>query len=323
MRDLEALREATARAIPDVDRSMKSIQERRTAASEWKERLMPETVRRRPWLATAALAGFIALILSVIPISYTRVVGADVTLHLGRVHDPQGIAGIAREMKSMLKTDHVEVKATPSDEGLAFTFEAFVPASAGVNAAARSEALAKELTARGFEATAMTATRREKQSGNVYAFARDLVVKIETEGKTASQIESEIQSQLAAAGIQNAEVSVKEDGNRREVRIQAQSHGDRNSIPEPGKLNFELTKNGVPVGKDASRVEMRREKSANGETLHMTLTSGGRTTNVQVPNADTMSDAELASRIRTALQAAGIDVGITVEGGRVQVEGPK
>lgn len=319
--DLQALREVTSRSIPALDDGMATLRTRRPAAPPWKERLMPVTdsIRRRPWLATAGVATAAVLVLSVVPVSYTRTVGHDVSVKLANVNDVASAAGIAAELKSMLKAGSVAVKAAEDGAGTTVTFEAFVPASAGVNAGARAQAVAKELTARGFAATAATAPRRERVSGSVYAFARDLVIRVEMEGKTAPQIEAEIRDQLAAAGVTNTVVSVKDEGDRREVMIRAEEHVPPGGEPQHRNVNVQLTKNGQPAGEDGARVELRKLKGADGVTLQLTVTADGRTTNLEVQRADTMSDADLAARIRAALQNAGLDLDVEVENGQPRI----
>jgi hypothetical protein len=320
--DLHALRETTSRSIPEPGDSMLAVRTRRVAAPTWKELVMPlaESIRRRSWLATAGLAAAAAVLLSIVPVSYTRTTGHDVSLTLAGIHDVAGAAGIARELKAALKSGPVAMKVEPAAAGATVTLETFVPASAAVNAGARASALAKELAARGYDATAAAAPHRVRVSGNVYAFARDLVVRVETEGKTAAQIESEIRAQIAAAGIAAAQVMVTDSGNQRKVTIQAERHGEPGEGAEHGRLDVELTKNGAPLGENGSRVEIRKIKSHTaGVTLQIAVTSQGRTTNVEVPNVDTMSDADLAARIRTALRNAGVELGVKVENGQVMI----
>ena len=154
-------------------------------------------------------------------------------------------------------------------------------------------------------------------AGPVYALARDLVIRVETDGKTAAAIEAEIRQRLAEQGLSNTTVSVTDQGDKREVKVTT-----LNDQPgtETGDVQLELTKNGAPV--DASNgisVEMKRLRSNEGETLKMQVSDHGRSVSVEVPHADTMSDAALQSAIESQLRNAGLDLIVEVRGGKVTV----
>ncbi len=323
--DLDALRETSARDLPTLGNSMSRTRSRSIAATHWKEHLMSvvESPKGRPWIVTAGIATLIALVALVVPISYERTTGHDVSLVLGDLRDVASAAGIAQEMKSALGSEQVSVSSTVSTHGSNVTLQGFVPARSGMNAAARAQALAKELNARGFTASATTTPRRERVSGSVYAYARDLSIRVETEGKTAAQIEDEIRQQLAAAGVTNTTVSVTDEGKARQVMIKAENHGQPGE-DVPRDLTVELTKNGaaMPAG-DGTRVEMRRMKTPDGTTLTAIVTSKVRTATVTVPHVDQMSDAALADRVRSILRDAGLDLDVQVTDGHLQIQDMK
>ena len=281
---------------------------------------MSDSFKGRPWILTGGLAALIVVALLAVPISYTRVVGHDVSLTLANVQDVAKAAGIAKEMKSALSAENIMVNANTSTGGTALTFDAFVPNTAGVNAEARAQAMASALTARGFAATATTKVRTEKVSGSVYAYAKNLTIKIETEGKTAAQIEAEIRQQFAAAGVNNANVSVTDSDKGRKVEITAENHGEPGHEGGPGELNVQLTKNGVAeaIG-DGTSVEIRKMRGPDGVTLHADVTSKGKTVSVDVPHVDTTSDAALAAQITSILKSAGVDLNVQVVGGKIQI----
>lgn len=317
-RDLDALAAESHHELPSLDRSLTAARRRRRAAPRWKELLMPVTTgSRRPWLATAA-ALLLVLAAAMFPISWQATVGHDVALTLTGVRDVAQASGIAREMKSVLGADHVAVRATAGGPTATLAFTAYVPAGHGVDAAARAQALAAALRSRGFAATATATPRRAQVAGPVYAYARDLVIRVETDGKTAAQIESEIRDRLAAAGLTNTTVSVTDDGARREVKVTAESH-----TPGEGAegVKLQLTKDGKPIDdRQGVRIEMRRMRSSAGEMLHLDVTDHGRTTAIEIPHADAMSDAALESEIESRLRAAGFDLVVTVTNGRVSIE---
>jgi len=184
-RDLDALAAHSQHAVPDLADSLVAARRRFTAAPRWKELLMPITnsAVRRPWLAAAAVTVLVVLG-ALCPISWQRTVGHDVALTLTGVHDTAPATAIAQQMKSVLGADHVSVRAEALSGGAALTFAAYVPAGHGIDAPARAEALAAALRSRGYTATVSATPRREQIAGTVYAYARDLVVRVETDGKT-------------------------------------------------------------------------------------------------------------------------------------------
>src|SRR5204863_5621664 len=81
-----------------------------------------------------------------------------------------------------------------------------------------------------------------------------------------------------------------------------------------------LTRDGKPIaGGDMVRV-MKKKDSSGATTLSLALTSGGKSTTVDVPDADSMSDGALAAAIQTKLLAAGFDMVVTVHGDEIKVE---
>jgi hypothetical protein len=292
----------------------------------WKEYWM-ETVhstRSRPWLATAAAVVLIAIAGLLVPISYERTTGHDVSLAVTNVA-PDQMKGIATELKSAIGVEHVMVNAEATESGTTLTFEASVPASNGVDAGAVASAFANGLKARGFGAVANTTPVREKVSGNVYAYARDRVIRVETSGKTAAQIEAEIRDKIAAAGLTGTTVSVKDEGNKRTVKVEAQHFSDKPGEAEPENLTLELTKDGQPVREsmtDGVSVQVKRLKSPSGETMHLDVSTNGQTAGVDIPNANTMSDAALADAIKSELAKKGMNVKVTVTAGQIQIEKP-
>ena len=319
--DLRALGETTSVRIPDLEHSVTAVQSRRRhAVQRWREYLMPitNTFTRRPWLTTAGIAAAAVLALTVVPISYQRTTGTDVALTVAGVNDLSRSEGIANEMKTVLGAQQIAIKAEMADAGAALTLSAFVPASSGVNAAARANALAKELNARGYAAHVVATPHVERVSGNVYAFAKDLVIRVETDGKSASQIEAEIRQRLADNGITNTQVSVTDTGKERKVTIEAQRFGEPGAS-EPGKVSLELMKNGQSTIGDGVSVEVKKIRSPDGVTMNLEVTSKGQTTSVTVPHADTMSDAALAAEITSQLRAAGQNLDVRVSNGQIEI----
>lgn len=276
---------------------------------------------RRPALATTAFAVVLAAVLMVLPVSYEHVVGNDVTLTLSGRTDLTQAQNIAGQIKSMLGVDHVSLEATEGPAGSSLALKAYVPASAHVDAGVRLGALARALNERGFSAAATVAPRKERVSTPMYAYARDLVIRVSTDGKTAAQIESEIRQRLAEAGISNTNVSVTDENGKRKVTVMAHQESNGGTAPALDPIQLELTKNGAPLGaQDGVTLQVKKHRGPDGVSLHIDVTDKGRTTTVDVPHSDTLSDAALAREIQAQLDSAGFAVKVTVTNGQIGVE---
>jgi len=318
-RDLAQLREVTARDVPTLNQAVARVRLERGADSPWRNRLM--NARNHPWLVTAGIAAVLAIAMLVVPVSYERTTGTRITLRLDHVKNPAGVTAIAKEMKAALGAP-VRIDAEQSSGGAVFSFVASVPTAQHTNPAAIAAALAKELGARGYEASVATAPIREKVSGSVYAFARDVVIKVDMTDKSAAQVESEIRQKLADAGIPNAQVSVTESGENQQKVTMEMHHEPTDPAQAPGNVKLELTKNGQDLAPKGSTINMRMTKTSDGgKTLLLDIGKDGQQTTVEIPHVEAMSDAQLSAEITSRLQAAGItDMRVTVEDGRLSVE---
>ena len=272
----------------------------------------------RPWLVPAAVAAVLALALLVVPVSFERTTGDRVTLTLASANDPAALPAIAREMKQALGASVVRVQA----EGNAIAVVAEVPRTSRVNVPQTALAFAEALGARGYDASVATAPIREKVSGNVYALARDVVVKVDVANKSAAQIEGEIRSQLEAAGIPDARVSVSTgDGQRQEISMEL-PRTLRSPGESPGNVRVDLTKNGENLAGKGHTVNMLMTKAPDGgKTLHLTIGNEGQSSTFDIEHVETMSDAQLSAAIVEKLHAAGMTgINLKVENGRISVE---
>jgi hypothetical protein len=313
--DLHALASLSDRALPELESSLRAA---RRAAGERKGFAMAlHFLRTRPALATALGVVLVAAALLMIPISYERTVGYDVTLTLAGNGVPEAqVPEIARNFKETLGASGTSLNATMENGRLTYVLNA----SASHDVRSNAEAFAKELKARGYDATVAATPRRETVSTNVYAYAMSRVIEISTDGKSASQLESEIRARLTAAGVTGAEVSVTDVGaNGREVKIEARNlKHEAGAAPEVPELV--LTKDGKPIA-GGNMVRVMKKKDASGATtLSLALTSDGKSTTVDIPNADSMGDAALAAAIQSRLLAAGFDMVVSVHGDEIKVE---
>jgi len=321
--DFEALGSVTERERPELDRTMRAAQLRqKTVRAARKEWLMSAVtvMKRRPWIVTAAAAIAIALVLLAVPISYERTTGHQVNLTIaGELETPRA-ATIARELKSALHAEQVAVRL----ENGTTVLSAFLPLHAGSNAPALAQAFAKELETKGYHASAATLAVKERTSGNVYAFARDRMITVESAGKSAAQLEAEIRQRFAEAGVPDAKVSVTDQpGGQREVKVEMhQEHEGTNPDQAPDLVGLQLTKNGVPLrgGQQVSVKCMKLKGSDGSTTLRVIVEEDGRSVTAEVKNPESLGDAATAAEIQRQISAAGIQARVTVQNGQVRIE---
>jgi type IV pilus biogenesis protein CpaD/CtpE len=288
-----------------------------------------QSMRRHPWLATAAGVVAVALGLLLVPSSYQRTTGQKVSLTVsGARLDARQIGTLARELKSALGAGpQAVVEAYDAGDGVRLTVA--VPGVPQKTALAASQALVHSLGANGYKAAAQVTPIQERVSDNVYAYARDRVIEISVDNKSAPQLEAEIRQRLAEAGLPNAQVSVTDrtDGDKvaQEIKIKANKEvvGAAGGPDEGGMPRLVLTKGGQPVGEHGDAIQVMKHKTPTGVTLMVTVTRDGKTVSTEVPNADTMIDSEVASAIEAQLRNAGIVARVTVSGEKIEIEPSK
>jgi len=320
--DFRALRTTTADEMPTLDEVVRAA--RRRPLPHWEERMKSTTqsLKARPWLTTAIAGAVAALALLVIPVSYERTTGREVSLSVsGPNLGMDGVRGIAQEYKRALGVDHVTVEATNADGRENFVLKATVPATSKVNSAAAARIFAGGLSKLGYQAAATTRLLKEKVSGPVYAYALDRVIQISMDGKSASQLESEIRQRLIDAGVTGANVSVTDSGDHgRTIKVTADHHID-GSNPEHAPIpELVLTKNGAPIEGQGFMVRVEKRRTGDGTTLTLRVNKDGKSTVVDIANVETKSDAAIASEVEAQLKQAGIDAKVTVTNGQVAIE---
>lgn len=247
-------------------------------------------------LCTALLAGVLLW-----PVSYERTVGHTITLAVAGAPSaagqptsppPEQVRSIAMRLKQAVGAGAVRVTKNSSDAPVLLT--------ARVATRSRSEVerqLAGLTTALGAEHIAVTPTilaRTEQHRGRVYAMALDKLIdiRIDTTGKSDSQVETEIRDQLTRSGVTPDAVQFQRTGSdESEANITAHD-GDR-------ELHI-----------------VRRQRGGSGE-LH--IEAGGLDTE-RTPG---MTDDELRDKIVRQLAARGLTATVTVHGDQVQIQAEK
>jgi hypothetical protein len=317
-RDLKALRDATTRSLPGLEHSLSLARSRRPAAEPWKERWMSLTqpLKRNPWLATAAVGAAIVVALLVIPVSYEKTSGHEITLTLAGVTDMKQVSSIAQEFKTALGAGSVRVQASMENGQPTFKLEASTTGNAGE---VRARAFGQTLLERGYTAEWAAMPTTERVWGSVYAYARDRVIQVSVDGKSAQQLQDEIRQRFAEAGITNAQVSVTDAGEgKHEVRIKAEREVEPGE-PEPDHIQLQLTKDGRPVAEEGNSVEVRHLKDASGSMrMVVNLKAGGRSATAEVADFKSKSDAAVAAEINAQLVRVGInDLLVEVSGDEI------
>ena len=315
-RDLEALGALSDQGLPGLATSLAAAHRRAPGVGREGVSTMFAFLKSRPALVTGLSIIAVAAGLLMVPVSYERTVGYDVALTLAgaNVAEPQ-VREIARGFKETLGAESATVTASMENGRLTYVLKASAPREVRGAAAA----FAAGLHQLGYTAAVSTTPRRETVSTNVYAYAMSRVIEISTDGKSAAQLESEIRSRLVAAGVTQADVSVKDlgkDGRQVEIRAQEVRHDASGSAELPELV---LTKDGKPIGGDQVRV-MKKKDAAGAMSLTAVVTLGGKTTTVEIPDAGSLGDAALASEIQSRLLAAGVDAVVTVHGDQITVE---
>jgi hypothetical protein len=306
--DLKALRVSTTRELPTMEPIVGRTRGSSRAPAAWEERWMAtiRLLKGRPWLTTAVAAAVMAVVLLVIPISYQRTAGHDVALTVAGNLGAAQVSDVARGLGAVLGVPGVRVEARPDNGAPRFAFRVSVPEKPGVNTAGLAKAYAKGLAARGIAATATATPRVERVWGTVYAYARDQVIRISVDGKSAAALEAEIRQRLAESGVADAQVSVTDEGNhgRRisvEMKHENTGTGADCTIPQ-----LELTQDGLPaMGPNGSAVRVEKKMvQGSGTVLALEVTQKGHSANIEIPHVETMSDPALASEIESRLRAA-------------------
>lgn len=274
---------------------------------------------------TVAAGAVVALALLLVPVSYNKTTGHDVALTFsapGLTQDD--VRTLAQRFGKELE-GAVEVTAEDSDHGDVYTLHGFVPAKSGRDANAVGHAFAGVLQSSGYQATATVTPRVERVSGSVYAMARDQVIRIEAEGKTAAELEAEIRDRLIEEGVPNPEVSVTDEDGKREIKVLAKVESDDPSqVPlRESHPTIVLTRDGQDIpDAEACEVHVKKIKNETGAIqLTVDVNYKGTTGQAIVDNPDGLGDAGTASAIESQLHSQGLTaLRVTVTGGQIEVK---
>jgi hypothetical protein len=298
-RDLESLRQVTERDRPTIHHTARLLAARRAgrATRPIEEGYWMKSRRflsARPWLAAAAAAAIVAAVLGIVPISYERTTGQQVTLSLdGAALDRPALDRIAGDFERALGATNVNVIPGLEAAGLPPSLSAHVPARSRARVERAATTFANALAATGIPANVRIAPLSQRVSSNVYALAMDRAIqlRIERAGRTPAEIEADVRGQLEAAGVQNPQVHVSQEGGQTSIRIQAETQ----------------------TAEGAERHLQVQLNAAGDSTLTPTIN------NFEVKHQPGMTDADIKADMERQLREAGMDGEVTVENGKVMV----
>ena len=299
-RDLQTYKTSTDRDLPDIDTTARVLRDHAEGLRAIHEESMTMKIRRfvtrRPALAVAGALAVVAVVLGVVPVSYERTTGHDVTLTLEAPRgDAAFVSTVADRFGALLGADDLRVSRAAPD-GDAIVLRASVPSRRGAEIERKADAFAAALGEKGIAATVSVTPVKERISSSLYAYAMQTVIelRVDVAGRTAEEIEADVRAQLEAAGIENPDVQVSRDGDRTEVRIQA----DDEVEGQDRDRQFNLTMKG-------------------SDTLNARLHE------FRVERRPGMTDADVKAEIERQMREAGVEGEVTVENGRVEIQAHK
>jgi hypothetical protein len=263
----------------------------------------------------------------VVPVSYDRVTGHDVSLTLaGSGLEMEQVAAVAKDMKARLAAEAVSVQIEAGGAGTSYVLNATATERSRAEVAGAASGFVRELAGKGVSAAVSVAPHKERVRYPVAAYAWDQIIRISVDGKSASQLENEIRQRLAEAGVPDAQVSVTDvpDGGRNvSLKVERlRTSGDPSTEPREPMPQLVLTKDGAPLGgENAVKVQLQKRKTQDGAvTLIADVTAHGKSAKIEVPNIQSMSDTELANTLQTRFREAGLNVNVTVTNGDLKIE---
>ena len=296
-RDLESLRNVTDRDLPSIHHMARTLAAQaavriRRPVEEGFWMRSRRSLSARPGLSAAVAVVLVAVVLGIVPVSYERTVGHEVTLSLAApAPAAPAIDRIATEFERALGAG--DVRVTPGLGSGGATLAARVSGRSEKNVGRTATAFANALRAQGIAADARVTPRVQRVSSNLIARAMDRAIelRIERAGRSPAEIEADVRAQLEAAGLQNPQVRVTQDGDQTRVEI----HSDSQDAAGERKIEVHLQATG-------------------DETLTPRLHP------FHVERKPGMTDADVRAEIERQMREAGVQGDVSVENGKVEVK---
>ncbi len=263
---------------------------------------MLNNLKGRPLFTTSLLSAGVALLLVLIPISYDKTVGHEVTVTLSGTDLTASDAGeVGNTLAESIGSNDLRIypAGRGADGEKSYKFVASVRSRTKGRIGRIASAFAADLTARGYGTSVSISPLVERVSSNVYAagFNRVISLDIVAEGRSDEEVMADIREQLSAAGCgDDVDVSFRRDGNATILTVQKSGfNGDCSDLDCDDLMDVRI--DGERIDSDHARI--------------VKICGEG--------NED-MSDSELEDLIRAQIEAQGIDADITVTDGKCRIE---
>jgi hypothetical protein len=294
--DIAALRTATEKGLPNLAATERALRSSSLPHSspvlEGTMMKMLTPFRSRPRFVTTVAGSALAVAVLLWPVSYERTIGQTVTIHIpmsaAAPLDQAAQMKLARQMKQSLRAQSVQLRRRVGQGG-ELTLVATVPMRSTQQATQQTQKLVDKLREEHVVAQAEVVARTVKTAGRVYAMALDklISVRVETAGRSDSQVEGEIRDQLEASGIPSPTVSFERHGDESQLQIAADV--------------------------DGRSVQIQRQAKGGPDTLELSI--GG----IDDTRDSGMTDAQLKDKIERLLRARGFEPTVTVSGDHVGI----
>lgn len=304
--DQQALAEETGRALWPLSRTAQLLADEqaesgiRNRAEGGSLMNAMNKVRLRPRLASGLIGAVLIGGALLMPISYQRTVGHNVTMELSgaRLSGAQ-LKELASQLKSITGAERVEVRMEGEQLRLRAVGRNSKRAVVEQRTAALVRALKQQAQAQGqpIEASTQIEPRRERVESRVYAAALAALIEIRVDptGKTDRQVEDEIRDQLSRAGATPKDVQFQRRADGTHLEIEAESGGRTVKV-------IRQTQDDGSGGSPEVAVKV--------EELDDTREPG-------------MTDDQLRDKIKRQLEARGMTATVTVTGDRIEIRGEK
>jgi hypothetical protein len=296
--DAQALRAATADVpgIEDTARALRQALQPQSRPVEPNGGLMTALypLYKRPRLVTGALAGALLCGALLWPVSYERTVGHTITLSVaaedGQPLPPQGKA-LSMRLRQALGGGAVRLSADGAGAPIALT--ARVPMRSRQQVERRLDELTAALRREHLKVQTSVSPRTEHHSGRVYAMALDKLIdiRVDTGGKTDSQVETEIRDQLTRSGMTPDSVQFQRTGDEASADISA--HDDEHTL--------------------------RLVRHQKGGPSELVMEAG----DLDTERTPGMTDDQLRDKIQRQLAARGLTATVIVHGDQIQIRAEK
>ncbi|GAB4565650.1 MAG: hypothetical protein Tsb0020_16680 [Haliangiales bacterium] len=261
---------------------------REAAVSTTNGGVMMSQWRTRPRLISALAVCVLAAGLLIVPVHYQRTVGHRIEVDTGAGLSAAALASLQHDLENLSGAHSLQVTSWPSGSvrlGLSLS------TASEARAERVAEILVERVRVAAPGASASVEPIVETVSGNVYAMVLEqiIVIDVDTTGKTDREVEDEIRAQLAAEGVEAAEVVYQRGPDSAELRVAGEREGEV----------FELVQ--AEVG-EAAPTQVRMEIGW-----------------LDTSRDEGMTDEELVAKIRAQLEERGMSGDVEVDGDDIRV----